>query len=120
MAITKLLRIKETRGASKSSHLKNNIFYICNPEKTSGGCWIGGCFAGDDSAFYAMAVASRYDDPYTLIRYDLETGEAALCAGFTVNNLPAMTTLADGSIVMLIDTRRETEPQALARVMPDG
>ena len=42
MAITKLLRIKETRGASKSSHLKNNIFYICNPEKTSGGCWIGG------------------------------------------------------------------------------
>ena len=42
MAITKLLRIKETRGTSKSSHLKNNIFYICNPEKTSGGCWIGG------------------------------------------------------------------------------
>ena len=42
MAITKLLRIKETRGASKSTHLKNNIFYICNSEKTSGGCWIGG------------------------------------------------------------------------------
>ena len=93
-----------------------------NPKLMSedGGCWIGGCFAGDDSAFYAMAVASRYDDPYTLIRYDLETSEAAPCAGFNVNNLPAMTTLADGSIVMLIDTRRETEPQALARVMPDG
>ena len=93
-----------------------------NPKLMSadGGCWIGGCFAGDDSAFYAMAVSSRYDDPYTLIRYDLETGEAAPCAGFNVNSLPAMTTLADGSIVMLIDTRRETEPQALARVMPDG
>ena len=93
-----------------------------NPKLMSedGGCWIGGCFAGDDSAFYAMAVASRYDDPYTLIRYDLETSEAAPCAGFKVNNLPAMTTLEDGSIFMLIDTRRETEPQALARVMPDG
>ena len=34
----------------------------CNPTLMSadGGCWIGGCFAGDDSAFYAMAVASRY------------------------------------------------------------
>ena len=33
-----------------------------NPKLLSedGGCWIGGCFAGDDSAFYAMAVASRY------------------------------------------------------------
>lgn len=42
MAITRLLRIKETKGKSKSTHLKRNIFYICNPEKTGGGLWIGG------------------------------------------------------------------------------
>ena len=42
MAITKLLRIKETKRGSRSSHLKNNLAYICNPEKTSGGCWVGG------------------------------------------------------------------------------
>ncbi len=42
MAITKLLRIKETTGRSKAAWLKNNIFYICRPEKTEGGVLIGG------------------------------------------------------------------------------
>lgn len=42
MAITKLLRIKEVKGRNKASHLKKNIFYICNPEKTEGGVLIGG------------------------------------------------------------------------------
>lgn len=42
MAITKLLRIKETAGKNKASHLKANVFYICKSEKTNGGKWIGG------------------------------------------------------------------------------
>ncbi|MCC8051903.1 MAG: relaxase/mobilization nuclease domain-containing protein [Clostridiales bacterium] len=41
MAITKLLRIKESGGADKASHLKKNIFYICQDAKTSDGVWIG-------------------------------------------------------------------------------
>ena len=32
MAITKLLRLKEGKGTNRSAHLKNNIYYICNPE----------------------------------------------------------------------------------------
>ena len=42
MAITKLLRIKQVNGSNPAAHLKRNIFYICNPEKTGGGIWIGG------------------------------------------------------------------------------
>lgn len=42
MAITKLLRIKETSGRSKTKHLKNNIYYICRDSKTDNGRWIGG------------------------------------------------------------------------------
>ena len=59
MAITKLLRIKETRGASKSSHLKNNIFYICNPEKTSGGCWIGGNAGTTPEIIYKTMIMNK-------------------------------------------------------------
>ena len=42
MAITKLLRIKEVKGGDPAKHLKNNIFYICNPQKTENGIYIGG------------------------------------------------------------------------------
>lgn len=42
MAITKLLRMKTAEHGNKAKHLKNNIFYICNKEKTSGGIYIGG------------------------------------------------------------------------------
>ena len=93
-----------------------------NPKLMSedGGCWIGGCFAGDDSAFYAMTVARRYDDRYTLVRYDLETCKAAPCAGFEVNSLPAMAMLADGNIFALLDFRKADDPQMLASIAPDG
>lgn len=42
MAITKLLAIKEShgRGLKSSDHLRRNIFYICNPEKTQDGTWV--------------------------------------------------------------------------------
>lgn len=42
MAITKLLAIKEShgRGSKPSDHLRRNIFYICNPEKTQDGTWV--------------------------------------------------------------------------------
>ena len=42
MAITKLLRLKECSRGNKAQHLKNNIRYILNPEKTQGGLNIGG------------------------------------------------------------------------------
>lgn len=42
MAVTKLRRIRETSGKNPSAHLKKNLFYICNPAKTSGGLYIGG------------------------------------------------------------------------------
>ena len=93
-----------------------------NPKLMSedGGCWIGGCFSGDESAFYAMTFAHRYGDRYTLVRYDLETFEATPCAGFEVNSLPAMAMLADGNIFALLDHRKSDDPQALARIAPDG
>lgn len=88
--------------------------------REDGGSWIDGCFAVDESAFFAMTVSNRYDDRYTLVRYDLETYEASPCAGFEINSLPAMTALEDGGMLALIDSRRQDEPQALARVAPDG
>ena len=42
MAITKLLRLKESGRGNKAQHLKNNLKYILNPEKTQGGLNIGG------------------------------------------------------------------------------
>ena len=93
-----------------------------NPKLMSedSGCWIGGCFSRDDSAFYAMTFANRYEDRYTLVRYDLETCEAAPCAGFAVNSLPAMTMLADGNIFALLDSWKRDDPQMLASIAPDG
>lgn len=47
MAITKLLRIKETRhGQDPSVGLRRCIQYICNPSKTENGRWIGGTCGG--------------------------------------------------------------------------
>lgn len=49
MAITKLLRIKESKSGKMSDGLKRNLFYICNPKKTRDGTLIGGT-AGSDAA----------------------------------------------------------------------
>ena len=49
MAITKLLRLKESKAGNPAQHLINNIRYICNPEKTEGELWIGGN-AGQETA----------------------------------------------------------------------
>ena len=67
-----------------------------------------------------MTFANRYEDRYTLVRYDLETCEAAPCAGFAVNSLPAMTMLADGNIFALLDSWKRDDPQMLASIAPDG
>ena len=42
MAVTRLLRIKETPGSNPAAHLKKNLFYICRPDKTADGLYIGG------------------------------------------------------------------------------
>lgn len=42
MAVTKLLRIKESPGKYKDTYLRRNLFYICKKEKTDGGRNIGG------------------------------------------------------------------------------
>ena len=49
MAITKLLRLKESKKGNPAQHLINNIQYICDREKTEGGLWIGGN-AGQETA----------------------------------------------------------------------
>ena len=59
MAITKLLRLKETKGANRASHLKNNLFYICNPEKTSGGIWIGGNAGTTPENIYSTMMMNK-------------------------------------------------------------
>lgn len=42
MAVTRLRKIKETAGKNMAVHLKKNIFYICQMQKTGGGFYIGG------------------------------------------------------------------------------
>lgn len=42
MAVTKLLRMKERKKGNPSEHLKHNLCYICNPQKTGQGEFIGG------------------------------------------------------------------------------
>lgn len=59
LAITKLLRIKETAGRSKAKHLKNNIFYICNPEKTDNGSLIGGNAGLDAGDIYKVMIRNK-------------------------------------------------------------
>ena len=38
MAITKLLRLKESAKGNRAAHLKHNLFYICDPDKCGGYC----------------------------------------------------------------------------------
>ena len=59
MAITKLLRLKEGKGTNRSAHLKNNIYYICNPEKTGGGCWIGGNAGTTPDVIYKTMLMNK-------------------------------------------------------------
>ena len=59
MAITKLLRIKETKGRQKSSHLQKNIEYICNPVKTGNGFWIGGNAGPGPEAIYKNMIMNK-------------------------------------------------------------
>ena len=59
MAITKLLRIKEVKGRNKTAHLKNNIFYICNSEKTEGGILIGGNAGVTPETIYDTIIRNK-------------------------------------------------------------
>ena len=59
MAITKLLRIKETKGTNKAAHLKHNIFYICNPDKTGNGFWIGGNAGSGPEIIYQNMITNK-------------------------------------------------------------
>lgn len=59
MAITKLLRLKEGKGSNKSAHLRNNIYYICNPEKTCEGRWIGGNAGTTPQVIYKTMMMNK-------------------------------------------------------------
>ena len=59
MAITKLLRIKQVNGSKPAAHLKRNIFYIFNPEKTGGGIWIGGNAGNFPETIYNNMVTNK-------------------------------------------------------------
>ena len=61
MAVTKLLRLKEGKGGYKSAHLKNNLKYILNPEKTEGGMNVGGSAGlSAERAFNSMMENKRF------------------------------------------------------------
>ena len=59
MAVTKLLRIKKTNGSEPSRHLRRNIYYICNPEKTGGGLWISGNAGSSPEAIYRTMMMNK-------------------------------------------------------------
>ena len=59
MAITKLLRIKETPGKNPAAHLKKNLFYLCKLEKTGGGIWIGGNAGMSPEVIYATFLRNK-------------------------------------------------------------
>ena len=59
MAVTRLRRIKETSGKNPAAHLKKNIFYICNPEKTQGGIYIGGNSGISPETIYRTMIRNK-------------------------------------------------------------
>ena len=59
MAVTKLLRIKQTNGSEPSRHLRRNINYICNPKKTDGGLWISGNTGSSPEAIYRTMMINK-------------------------------------------------------------
>lgn len=59
MAVTRLRRIKETSGKNPAAHLKKNIFYICNPEKTQGGIYIGGNAGISPEEIYRTMIRNK-------------------------------------------------------------
>jgi len=59
MAVTRLLRIKETKGSNRASHLKKNIFYICRDDKTANGLWIGGNAGRTPDVIYRTMVENK-------------------------------------------------------------
>ena len=54
MAITKILNIKESEGRNPTSHLKNALEYIKNPDKTEECVLVGGINCLPDTAFEQM------------------------------------------------------------------
>ena len=59
MAVTKLTRLKESKKGNKAAHLINNIRYICNPEKTESGLWIGGNAGQDASTILTTMLQNK-------------------------------------------------------------
>ena len=59
MAVTKLLRLKESTRGSPSAHLKHNLFYICNPDKCGGGIWIGGNAGTSPEIIYQTMIENK-------------------------------------------------------------
>ena len=59
MAVTKLLRLKESRKGNASAHLKANLFYICNPDKCQGGLYIGGNAGTSPQIIYETMMENK-------------------------------------------------------------
>lgn len=59
MAITKLLRLKESAKGNKAAHLKHNLFYICDPDKCGGGVWIGGNAGTRPEIIYETMIENK-------------------------------------------------------------
>ena len=59
MAITKLLRLKESAKGNRAAHLKHNLFYICDPDKCGGGVWIGGNAGTRPEIIYETMIENK-------------------------------------------------------------
>ena len=59
MAITKLGHMKEVKKGHPSSHLKNAIRYILNPEKTEGMLLVGGNSGVTAEEVYRTFLATK-------------------------------------------------------------
>ncbi len=59
MGVTKTLRIAENKKGDPASHLKNNLFYLCDPEKTEDGKWIASNAGGTADEIYARYLRNK-------------------------------------------------------------
>ena len=59
MAVTKLLRIKETGGRNAAHGLERNLKYICDSDKTDGGRNIGGNAGRSHEAAYQTMIMNK-------------------------------------------------------------
>ena len=90
------------------------------PMMDSAGAAITGCFSADERYFYIVFYGNAYDTSYTLLRYDLETGEKQTMGSLALSAYPRLTELRDGRLMTIVDQLKVDQPQGLAFFPLDG